>query len=213
VQGFDAVLSEEHTADAELTEHPVEEGVAIVDHIRPLADQLTLNVFVSNTPVQSLQGYTGVLTLTVQPPGTMLSLSSLIDAGLQALGLQAEFPPSINVNVLQFGSDYDFVADAFKTFKTLRDRGQLLTVVTPRAVYTNMVLHHIQMSRSPQTGSSGAQFSLGFKAVRVVSSSVVDAPQASIPSAEPKTEAGPKATDDTDVTPKQSDLIYGGAHI
>lgn len=48
---LDAVLSETHGADAEVTKHPVEKGAAVTDHIRPLPRSLRMEGLVSNTPV------------------------------------------------------------------------------------------------------------------------------------------------------------------
>lgn len=47
---FDASVTETHNSTAEITQHPVEEGVDIGDHIRKLPDDLSVNVIVSNNP-------------------------------------------------------------------------------------------------------------------------------------------------------------------
>lgn len=48
---LDATLSENHQTDNDVTEHPVESGGNIADHVRPKSDVLTLTGFVSDTPV------------------------------------------------------------------------------------------------------------------------------------------------------------------
>ena len=68
IQQFDAVLSEEHERDAEVTDHSVEQGVAITDHVRPEPDRLTLEVFVSNTPVYSADAVLQAVVLNVASP-------------------------------------------------------------------------------------------------------------------------------------------------
>lgn len=47
---FDASVAETHTNTAEVTQHPVEEGADISDHIRKMPDELAVNVIVSNHP-------------------------------------------------------------------------------------------------------------------------------------------------------------------
>lgn len=47
---FDASVSETHAFASQATDHPVEGGVDITDHIRRLPNELTLNVIVSNDP-------------------------------------------------------------------------------------------------------------------------------------------------------------------
>lgn len=48
---LDATLSETHSSESEVTEHPVETGSNIVDHVRPKPESLTLEGIISNTPV------------------------------------------------------------------------------------------------------------------------------------------------------------------
>lgn len=54
---FDATLSEEHRAEAEITEHPVERGANVSDHIRPKLERLRLDVHVTNTPIRDPRSY------------------------------------------------------------------------------------------------------------------------------------------------------------
>ncbi|MCP4570674.1 MAG: hypothetical protein GY841_24075 [FCB group bacterium] len=48
---FDAMVSENHTMSAEVTEHPVEEGSDIADHIRLGPREIEIVGVISNTPV------------------------------------------------------------------------------------------------------------------------------------------------------------------
>ncbi|MCP4601783.1 MAG: hypothetical protein GY847_14925 [Proteobacteria bacterium] len=48
---FDAMVSENHTMSAEVTEHPVEEGSDIADHIRIGPREIEIVGVISNTPV------------------------------------------------------------------------------------------------------------------------------------------------------------------
>lgn len=49
---FDTVISEQHQADLEVTEHPVEQGGKIVDHVRAKPLSLTFEALISNTPLR-----------------------------------------------------------------------------------------------------------------------------------------------------------------
>jgi hypothetical protein len=194
---FDAVLTEDHERTTEVTEHPVEQGTAIVDHVRPLAHRVRLTVFVSNTPVYSREGIQDAQVADVEAGGqhTLLAggLSGLLDRGLQAVGLQDKFPIQIGVNVMAFDQDFDFVKDAFDVMTELRDTATLLQVATPRQLYVNMILKTINMHRDPGTGTS-ANFELEFQQIRVVDSNIVDAPLPSVPRATPVTDTGKKDT-------------------
>lgn len=48
---FDATVTEQHTSDAEITDHPVETGANISDHVRSKPDRLQMDAFLSNSPL------------------------------------------------------------------------------------------------------------------------------------------------------------------
>jgi hypothetical protein len=51
---IDAVLEEVHALEAQVTEHPVESGRSVVDHVQVLSDSLRLEGIISNTPTSFL---------------------------------------------------------------------------------------------------------------------------------------------------------------
>lgn len=48
---LDASVSEDHGSEADVTEHPVEAGADIADHVRVRSPRLTINGVISNTPI------------------------------------------------------------------------------------------------------------------------------------------------------------------
>lgn len=48
---LDASLTESHDAEVDVTEHPVERGVDVADHIRPKPETVTIEGLVSNRPI------------------------------------------------------------------------------------------------------------------------------------------------------------------
>jgi len=48
---FDASISENYSKQAVLTDHPVEEGADISDHVRSLPEEVEINGWVSNNPI------------------------------------------------------------------------------------------------------------------------------------------------------------------
>src|ERR1700682_4031627 len=48
---FDAVLNEQHNIDSQVTEHAVEEGSNIADHVRPNPITVQIKGLITNTPV------------------------------------------------------------------------------------------------------------------------------------------------------------------
>ena len=59
----DAFLKETHTFSSEVTEHPVESGIAIVDHVNNKPFCLSIDGIISNTPM-SLVGLTAFDSMT-----------------------------------------------------------------------------------------------------------------------------------------------------
>lgn len=48
---FDAMVSEQHSGEVQVTDNPVERGIDVSDNIRPKPEQLQLDVLVSNSPL------------------------------------------------------------------------------------------------------------------------------------------------------------------
>jgi hypothetical protein len=48
---LDAAVSETHSGDAEVTEHPVERGANVVDHVRVKQDVLKIEGIITDTPI------------------------------------------------------------------------------------------------------------------------------------------------------------------
>lgn len=74
---FDATLSETHSSKSEKTSHPVEAGVAISDHVRPSEDRVTLEVIVTNTPLNDMS-----VSRFLAPTGRLQSAAPLRMANL-----------------------------------------------------------------------------------------------------------------------------------
>lgn len=70
---FDATVREQHTSSAVVTEHNVEKGPNVSDHVRPELDRITLDAHVTNTPIRvpktnldGARGSVGPVSLNVE---------------------------------------------------------------------------------------------------------------------------------------------------
>jgi hypothetical protein len=61
---FDASISETHARECQVTDHPVEEGATISDHIRRTPEKLDVNGIVTNHPLIFLASVQAVSPLT-----------------------------------------------------------------------------------------------------------------------------------------------------
>lgn len=173
---FDAVTSEDHERGADVSDYAVEQGAQVVDNVRPLPNKLTLETFVSNSPIDSPDGQILPLTILVDPPKDPLSFPR---------------PQSVTASTLQFTGDIDYVGTTFATLTGLRDTATLLTITTPKAYYTNMIVEKISLHRDSTTGTSG-KFSIEFREIRIVTSKVVAAPEPTILTSTPEATQGKK---------------------
>jgi hypothetical protein len=67
---LDAAISETHSGDADVTEHPVERGANVSDHVRVKAETLKLEGLITDTPV----GAAGTDGRSVSAYRTLLSI-------------------------------------------------------------------------------------------------------------------------------------------
>lgn len=201
---FDVVKSETHTATVEVTEHKVETGPNISDNVRINLDGVSLEVFVSNAPIltdaertamvgndpsqyQLVNPYSGTVqaaTLTVPvynapipyTPGGLISAASNLATQVVS-GRPKSNTRQVTANVLQFGVEFNAVADVLTILKNLINTSQLLTVTTSTQNYNNLLITSVSLSRDSETGT-GAGIKIDFKQLRIVSSQTATAASA-----------------------------------
>lgn len=190
---FDILESETHTNSSELTEHPIEKDSDVSDHIKHDPFELSLSVWVTNTPILPQSAYGGnynpvTLVLPHRPPPSFPSLGDLINIIKTAI---LGPPPPIVVHALSFPQQFDKITDTHKALTVLERAGASMSVVTSTANYPNMVLIKVEYAKAE--AGSGA-FTLGFKQARIVSSSIVAAPAPAEPRGAPQVGKGSQAT-------------------
>jgi len=119
---LDCSVNEIHTDSAEITEHPVEDGSTMTDHIRKLPTRLEIEGIVTNTPITYLASINS-------PPSTFAS-----DA----------FVPSFP------GSDR--ADDAYAVMQEMMTQGVTMSVLTSLRSYTSMAIESLVVTRNADTG-------------------------------------------------------------
>jgi hypothetical protein len=154
---LDATPTQSWESTAEATEHPVETGSAVTDHVRPGNDTITIEGVITNTPVivpaGQLQGAT-------RAPGTI------------------DLPGVGAVSVLKWSGAFDRVAECRELLRSLVKAGLPATLATGRTAYRlddTLVLVRFRVDRDATTGDS-INVSLDFKQLRVVSTQRVAVP-------------------------------------
>ena len=182
----DLVMAERHEHSAQVTEHAVELGSAITDHIRDSNDTLSLEVWVTNAPTitdeLNARGFETDLEIqfpTYRPPfeatpGALFrKAKELGSAAVDALlGNQTPIPKKIKA--LAFDTPFDRIREVQDQLTTWKSAGILFQVVTSTRTYEAMVIESVSL---PREEPGGAQFTIALKKVRIVTTSTVTAPK------------------------------------
>jgi Dit-like tail protein len=169
---LDATLSEAHSVEVEATEHPVESGVNIVDHLRPKPRTLTLEGVVSDTPLADPQD--GTQEVRYRPPAK--------GAEEQVLFAKPRY-------------EKGRAKSAWEHLLALKDSGELVTIATYLAEYKSMALVKLDSTRDAKTGDA-VRFTATFREVRIVT--LKRETLQSLPKANAKKDLGKKATKPTE---------------
>lgn len=197
---FDVVTNETQIKSCFITEHPVEDGADVTDHVRPNLDKVTLEAFISNAPLTNtrmLVQHKIPLEVPSMPapfpfpsPGL---LTKAVDGLLKTLDPRTR-PTVANVNL--FGNPSDLVHEAIANLENLRVKAVIVSVICPNYTYNNMIIESFEVHRDPHTGT-GATFAVDLRELRFVKSSVGTAPL--IPRAAPAVPKGHQAAQEAPV--------------
>jgi hypothetical protein len=196
---FDVVTAEGQIRSNLVTEHPVESGASITDHVRPNLNRVELETFVSNSPLNDDRQQITPIPLQLPPEPMGFGLNYGVNAVGQIVNKLIFGSQQIVAKVLTFpGGAIDFVAETIQTLEALRSQGTLIKVVCPNAVYDNMIVESFEIHRSSTTGDS-ASFNVALREIRVVTSTITNAPTPTIPRAAQTVDKGSQAAATPDV--------------
>lgn len=118
---FDVITGEEHNISAQISEHPVEEGANVTDHVRPDLQKVQLKAVVTDSPINQVTAF-GLSPAPLHGlPGTMVlngrqnkQLSTFsIKGGYNPLTLPGNLPIIGDITVPTNGFKPPFVAPTF----------------------------------------------------------------------------------------------------
>lgn len=176
---FDCVTSENPTYSADITQHPVESGTEVTDHIQLRNGSLKIVGTISNTPID-LSTTIGNLVSSVQGFVTSSAFrENVLNSGLQqAAGV-------IGASLLSGGSKASTLsalkkaagpaaadATARAALLSAYQNKTIFDVVTLRQRYTSMAIQSLSFPRDPTTGKQ-VMFELDMVQVRIISTNTV----------------------------------------
>lgn len=180
---FDCVTREHVSQSATVTEHAVETGSDVADHIRQENATIELDIIVTNTPVRDVNNIWGgqVAGLELKVPRYDRPLSptpgSLMTAGLDAIGNALNPPEPIVATVMQWPEKFNNVAFVLGSLLDWKDRGVIGKVITPHRTYESVVITRVDTTRTSETGDA-AEISLELRQIRLVEAKLITAPAA-----------------------------------
>jgi hypothetical protein len=182
---IDVTVSEVHSLQAEVTQHPVESGADIADHYRPKPAELRIQGIVTDTPIDGSLGL-AVTRALAGPIGTAIGAVQ---------GVAQTFRPSV-------------LRTAFDALRALHDNAVPVQIFTPYKTYVNMLMTDLQVTRD-RAGGEALYFTSTFREVFLASSSTtsINVPPANQVPIDMGTQTGKTAPDKL---AKQS-VAYAGA--
>ena len=163
---IDCTVTETHSSSATVTEHPVESGANITDHIRPEPLQLSITGIVSDTPLGSKQ------------------IQRSIDIGGTSVQVTQQETPS---------SATGFGRTAWSKLEAIRSAAKPIKVVTRDKTYESMALVSLSVPKDARTGGA-FMFTAQFKQVRIVFNRSTKVVVAKAPKSHKKQDTGKQPT-------------------
>lgn len=196
---FDLLLDEQHSLEAEVTQHTVDDGSTISDHIRNLPRKGSLTGFVTNHPFRT--GYNGGLAPNIAQKiaanqkkdwvsGYVKDITTSYSRDLQVLGQQD--PNRFTAADFQEGTPrVDRVSNAWSAFKALMEAKTTCTIQTGLEKYVDVVITKVGTDRDKDTGDAG-RFKVEFQEIQFAVLSEIALSNVTRPDF--KTDAGKQAT-------------------
>lgn len=194
---LDTVSDENPTFSADVTQHPVEKGPEVSDHIQRKNTKLSLKGKISNTPLDLSVTIGNLLASGIQTITSSQARSNILNTGLQqGASIAGSALMSGASNVLSQGLAGAADALARTALLAAFDNGTPFDVITKRQRYPNMVIEDLHFPRTNQTGYA-LEFEMELVRLRVVSPLQVQLTQLNesvISSGTPSTNLGGQTT-------------------
>lgn len=199
---FDATTSETHIISATVTEHPVETGGPLTDHVRENPFKITVEVVVSNTPIDLPSAADDSFTdgvkrqqqkvdLSLKPSQQITQLAQGPNSGAQSSATS----PTAQATTYQFSSAFDRVRKIYEALQNLVGTATPITVQTSLALYDEMEIVTVSVPRSVEMGSSAMKMTVDLQQIRTVESQTVATPA---PLAQPQRRGHKPTKEETD---------------
>lgn len=200
---FDTSDEENPETNLTPTEHPLEDGSSINDHLIKGQTRIRLRATISNTPTRVPETQFRDATGEVSSTETGESFRNVLTEGAKGGGgspteaRYEEIRERLQASVLQFTGDFDRVVDVYLELVGLQEQKQLFTLVTSLRSWDNCALILLSAPRTAETANA-VEFSMELRVFEFVESQTVEAPQPQQPRGTRQEAAGSQNAEEVD---------------
>ena len=181
---FDLEISENHSIEAQVSEHPIEDGSIVSDHVRILPRKGSIVGLVTNHPLVSpttpLPAEFVEKVTRIGHPGWLQSLANQYTTEEPLIAKDFESVPRLTPG------ENNRARNAWELFKELVSNRQPVTIMTGVEKYADVIVTKVSTSREARTGDA-LRFAVEFQEIKfvtlteVVITAATKAPLPSVP--------------------------------
>lgn len=211
---FDTSDEEVVESTVTVTEHPIEGGGVVTDHVIKNASRLRFRATVSNTPIREPETHMRGVGGRVRSADLGSATRQALNDGAQSSNGKAnaatyeEETRQMSANVLQFDGEFDRVSDIYFSLLGLQDNRQLFTVTTRLSVWENCLLETLSAPRDATTGDA-MEFSFEVLQLTFANSQIVDAPEPREPRGQRQRSRGSQNAEESEPEDRRSAWARG----
>ncbi len=166
-----------HDMDSTPTDHPVEQGADVTDHVRLELRPFSCRCFISDSLIEAAES----------------GMGSIVEASISV-----PLPDGTSLTMLGFSDVPQVVQQTYNALKELRATRQPCTIVTNLERYESMIIKRLSF---PETVNDGIELTLEAREIRIVTTTTTTSPRPRQVRGHPRTNAGPQATTVVPPTP------------
>lgn len=159
---IDATRAEEHSFKAKATQHEVEDGANISDHVIKSGRTVTINGVISDDPI----------TIAAAAIGNLAGITGSLVGGLGG-AVATGAVSKLGSELISNGSKPS--KDAIDILEYIYEENIPLMITTSIKTYTNMIMESLNIPRNVRNANS-LEFSASFREIRIVENEVVEIP-------------------------------------
>lgn len=198
---IDATLQQTHSGSSEVTDHPVEKGANITDHVRVRPVQVRLDVVVSDFPLLRSTPTSGGGTPAVDGKN-----SSTV--ALQLYQERTSQPFSVSTTENPFKGRWKKI---FEELEFLRTNGILIKILSSSQTYENMVLEDLTMPKSKEW-KDAASIQMGLKQIILVETKRVATKKTQVTKTKKKQNKAAQATNTPEAPAQERSLLKAASN-